>query len=212
MRHENLWGPPRPRAQPSLGLPAPALCCTPWWAAWHGRSPRPPCRPGTVIPIPQAGRTRPATCPGPHSPNKQAGLHPGCQLQSPGSLHPPPAGPSLPSPLQRVSQIALREVSGPGGSLEGRRGSACRPPASPAAGTSCAHRQWGQLACHRVCPSRNPLVVQWLVLSLPRAQGSIPDHGTKTPRAAQRGQKNKKFKNKIAQLVKKPPAIQETPI
>ena len=42
--------------------------------------------------------------------------------------------------------------------------------------------------------------------------GSIPDHGTKTPRAAQRGQKNKKFKNKIAQLVKNPPAIQETPI
>lgn len=194
MRHENLWGPPRPRAQPSLGLPAPALCCTPWWAAWHGRSPRPPCRPGTVIPIPQVGKLRlNQTSHLSRTTQPHTGLHPGCQLQSPGSLHPPPAGPSLPSLLQRVSQTAPREVSGPRGSLEGTRGSACRPPASPAAGTSCAHRQWGQLACHRVCPSRNPLVVQWLVLSLPRARGSIPGHGTKTPRAAQRGQKN--FKN-----------------
>ena len=163
--------------------------CTPWWAAWHRRSPRPPCRPGTVIPVPQVGKLRlnqTSHLSRTTQPHKQAGLHPGCQLQSPGSLHLLPAGSSLPSLLQRGSRTAPREVSGLGGSLEGTRGSARRPPASPAAWASCAHRQWD-------CPSGNPLVVHWLVLSLPRAWGSIPGHGTKTADAVQHSMVQKIF-------------------
>ena len=50
---------------------------------------------------------------------------------------------------------------------------------------------------------RNSLVVQWLGLSAFTAKGagSIPGRGTKIPHAAQCGQKNKKYKIQIVNIL-----------